>query len=58
MYKKKEVKKSMFCKRKSIPMPVTLNDCCLLYQMGYAIMIHDGKVAAIVKEGKKRENIT
>lgn len=48
----------MFCKRKSIPMPVTLNDCCLLYQMGYAIMIHDGKVAAIVKEGKKRENIT
>ncbi len=32
-----------------IPMPVTINDCLLLYQMGYAVIIHDGKVVAVVK---------
>ena len=32
-----------------MPMPVNLNDCLLLYQMGYAVIIHDGKVVAVVK---------
>ena len=32
-----------------MPMPVTINDCLLLYQMGYAVIIHDGKVVAVVK---------
>jgi len=40
-------------KKKKMPMPVNLNDCCLLYQMGYAVQIHDGKVTSVVKERKK-----
>ena len=32
-----------------MPMPVTINDCVLLWQMGYAVIIHDGKVVAVVK---------
>lgn len=42
-------------KKQKMPMPVNLNDCMLLWQMGYAIVIHDGRVVAIVKEGKKRD---
>lgn len=42
-------------KRKNeMPMPVNLNDCILLWQMGYRVEIHDGKVVAVVKESKKR----
>ena len=44
----------MFNKSKYMPEPINLNDCCLLYQMGYAVVIHDGKVVGVVKEGKKR----
>jgi hypothetical protein len=36
-------------KKQKMPMPVTINDCLLLYQMGYAVIIHDGKVVAVVK---------
>ena len=42
-------------RKKPIPMPVNLNDRLLLYQMGYAVTIHDGKVVAVVKERKKKK---
>ena len=41
-------------KLKKLRMPVTINDCLLLWQMGYRVEINDGKVKAVVKEGKKR----
>jgi hypothetical protein len=41
-------------KKLKMPMPVTLNDCVLLWQMGYRVEVNDGKVKAVVKEGKKR----
>jgi len=41
-------------KKLRMPMPVTINDCLLLYQMGYATIIHDGKVVGVVKEDKKK----
>ena len=41
-------------KKLKMPMPVTLNDCYLLYQMGYAVQINDGRVTAVVKESKKK----
>jgi len=44
-------------RRKQIPMPKTLNDCILLYQMGYRVEVNDGKYITISKEGKRRENI-
>jgi hypothetical protein len=34
--------------------PVNLNDCMLLMQMGYRVEIKDGRVRAVVKESKKR----
>lgn len=34
---------------KSMPQPVTLNDCCLLWQMGYEVHINDGRVSEVVK---------
>jgi len=40
-------------KKKQMPKPVNLNDCVLLHQMGYAVVIHDGKVVNVIKEGKK-----
>ena len=42
-------------KKKQMPKPINLNDCCLLHQMGYAVVIHDGRVVEVVKEGKRRE---
>lgn len=44
----------MFHKNKPMPMPVTVGDCLLLHQMGYRVVVHDGKVVAVVKENKKR----
>lgn len=38
--------------KKKMPMPVSLNDCVLLWQMGYAVVIHDGKVVEVRKEKK------
>ena len=43
-------------KKLKMPMPVTLNDCYLLYQMGYAVQINDGRVTAVVKESKKKRH--
>jgi len=40
-----------------MPKPVNLNDCVLLYQMGYRVEVNDGKYITISKEGKRRENI-
>jgi len=40
--------------KKKMPMPVTINDCVLLWQMGYRVEINDGRVTAVVKEGKRR----
>jgi len=36
-------------KKLKMPMPVTINDCLLLWQMGYRVEINDGKVVAVVK---------
>ena len=47
--------KKMF--KKKMPMPVNLSDCVLLWQMGYRVEINDGKVKAVVKEGKKRNGL-
>jgi hypothetical protein len=41
-------------KKQKMPMPVNLNDCILLHQMGYRVEINDGKVKAVVKESKKK----
>ncbi|WP_237710322.1 hypothetical protein, partial [Rhodanobacter fulvus] len=41
-------------KKSKMPMPVNLNDCCLLYQMGYRVEINDGKVTTVAKERKKK----
>jgi len=41
-------------KKDKMPEPINLNDCVLLHQMGYRVEINDGKVKAVVKEGKKR----
>jgi len=38
--------------KKKMPMPVTINDCVLLWQMGYRVEINDGRVTAVVKESK------
>ena len=43
----------MFHKNKPMPLPVTLNDCLLLWQMGYRVEVNDGRVTAVVKESKK-----
>jgi hypothetical protein len=37
-----------------MPVPVNLNDCMLLCQMGYRVEINDGRITAVVKESKKR----
>ena len=37
-----------------MPMPVTINDCVLLWQMGYRVEINDGKVEKVIKEGGRK----
>ena len=37
-------------RKKPIPMPVNLNDCLLLYQMGYEVEINNGQVTKIRKK--------
>lgn len=39
-------------KKLKTPMPVTINDCLLLWQMGYRIEINDGRVMAVAKDKK------
>lgn len=41
-------------KKKRIPMPVDLNDCVLLWQMGYRVEVNDGRYITVAKEGKRR----
>jgi len=36
-----------------MPLPVNLNDCVLLWQMGYRVEINDGRVVEIRKEKKR-----
>jgi hypothetical protein len=36
-----------------MPMTVTINDCLLLWQMGYRVEINDGRVVEIRKEKKR-----
>ena len=44
-------------KKLRMPMPVTINDCLLLWQMGYRVEINDGRVAAVVKESNKKNGL-
>ena len=44
-------------KKQKMPMPVNLNDCVLLHQMGYRVEINDGRVAAVVKESNKKNGL-
>ncbi len=44
-------------RKQEMPKPVNLNDCVLLYQMGYATIVNDGKVVAVVKESKKKNGL-
>jgi len=43
--------------KKRMTMPVTINDCVLLWQMGYRVEINDGRVTAVVKESKKKNGL-
>ena len=42
----------MFSKNKRPPIPVTLNDCLLLWQMGYRTEVNDGRIVTVAKEQK------
>ena len=44
-------------RKRPMPIPETLNDCVLLWQMGYRVEINDGKVMAVVKESKKKNGL-
>ena len=43
-------------KKPKMPMPVTLNDCLLLWQMGYRTEVNDGRIVTVAKEPRKRKN--
>jgi hypothetical protein len=36
-------------KQEDIPEPETLNDCCLLYEMGYEVVLDNGYVKSVLK---------
>jgi len=40
-------------KKLRMPMPVTINDCVLLWQMGFVVEINNGSVAKIRRERRK-----
>ena len=40
--------------KKKMLMPVTINDCLLLWRMGYSVVINDGKVEKVIKEGGRK----
>lgn len=42
-------------RRKPMPPPVTLNDCLLLWQMGYRTEVNDGRIVTVAKEPRKRK---
>jgi len=39
----------LFRRKPKMPMPVTINDCLLLWQMGYEVQVNDGLVIAVTK---------
>ena len=39
--------------KKKMPLPANLNDCVLLWQMGYRVEINDGRVTAVAKDKKR-----
>lgn len=46
----------MFWKRKpKMPWPVTVNDCVLLWQMGYEVEVSNGHVISIRKKKKRKK---
>lgn len=40
--------------KKKMPMPVNLNDCVLLWQMGYRTEVNDGHFIKVVQETKRK----
>jgi len=42
-------------RRKPMPLPVTLNDCLRLWQMGYRTEVNDGRIVTVAKEPRKRK---
>ena len=42
--------------KKKMPKPVNLNDCVLLWQMGYRTEVNDGRIVTVAKEPRKRKN--
>lgn len=41
-------------KGKLAQIPETLDDCILLWKMGYIVVIHDGKVEEVTKERRRK----
>ena len=41
-------------KKQKMPMPVNLNDCVLLWQMGYRTEVNDGHFIKVVQETKRK----
>jgi len=39
--------------KNALPIPVTINDCILLWQMGFVVEINNGSVAKIRRERRK-----
>ena len=38
--------------KREMPLPVTVDDCLLLNQMGYDVEVNDGQVKKVVKKEK------
>ena len=41
-------------KKLRMPMPVTINDCLLLWQMGYRTEVNDGRIVTVAREPKRK----
>jgi|GEM_PF-961285 len=52
---RKEAMVMFLPKNKRPPIPVTLNDCVLLHQMGYRVEVNDGRFIAVAREKRKRK---
>ncbi len=39
-------------KIKEVPIPVTLSDCVLLFQMGYTTEVNDGQIITVKRDKK------
>ena len=40
--------------KKKMPLPVNLNDCVLLWQMGYRTEVNDGRIVTVAREPKRK----